>query len=64
MSITTTATLTCPECGTAQRTEMPTDARQFFHECVSCHAVLKPRSGDCCVFCSYADVKCPSMQAD
>ncbi|MHA2389931.1 MAG: GDCCVxC domain-containing (seleno)protein, partial [Candidatus Hodarchaeales archaeon] len=21
-----------------------------------------PKQGDCCVFCSYGDVKCPPMQ--
>ncbi len=24
--------------------------------------VFKPLSGDCCVFCSYGDVKCPPIQ--
>ncbi len=56
--------LTCPECGTEQAAEMPTDACQFFYECTSCQTVLKPLEGDCCVFCSYADHKCPPMQVD
>ena len=30
--------------------------------CGSCGKVSRPRTGDCCVFCSYGDVKCPSMQ--
>ena len=42
---------------------MPTDACQFFYECKSCGVLLKPAPGDCCVFCSYGDVKCPPMQA-
>jgi hypothetical protein len=25
-------------------------------------ALLKPKSGDCCVFCSYGDVPCPPIQ--
>ncbi|MGE7197418.1 GDCCVxC domain-containing (seleno)protein [Brevundimonas sp.] len=25
---------------------------------------LKPLPGDCCVFCSYADVPCPPIQED
>jgi MerC mercury resistance protein len=41
---------------------MPTDACMFFHECCACHAVLRPRSGDCCVFCSYGSVACPPIQ--
>ena len=27
-----------------------------------CGEMLKPRDGDCCVFCSYADTPCPSKQ--
>lgn len=42
---------------------MPTDACLFFHECVNCHARLRPKPGDCCVFCSYGSVPCPPMQA-
>lgn len=41
---------------------MPTDACQWFYECEACHALLKPKPGDCCVFCSYGDVPCPPIQ--
>jgi hypothetical protein len=54
--------LTCPECGHAKPEIMPTDACQFFYECEHCRAVLRPKSGDCCVFCSYGSVKCPPVQ--
>ena len=54
--------LTCPECGHARQEQMPTDACQFFYECRSCHTVLRPRLGDCCVFCSFGSVKCPPIQ--
>ncbi|SCK37368.1 hypothetical protein VAR608DRAFT_3436 [Variovorax sp. HW608] len=54
--------LTCPKCGHARTELMPTDACQFFYECEHCKAVLRPRAGDCCVFCSYGSVKCPPMQ--
>ena len=57
------STLTCPHCGHARTERMPTDACQWFYECVACHAVLRPKPGDCCVFCSYGTVPCPSMQA-
>ncbi len=43
---------------------MPTDACQWFYECESCKAVLRPKAGDCCVFCSYGTNKCPPIQAD
>lgn len=62
MAVTLEATLTCPRCGAAQRATMPEDGCQFFYDCIACKAVLRPRAGDCCVFCSYADVRCPPEQ--
>ncbi len=62
--ITTWTKLTCPSCGTDQEAEMPTDACQFFYECTSCQKMLRPLEGDCCVFCSYSDHKCPPMQVE
>lgn len=56
------STLTCPQCGTATLETMPTDACQYFYDCKGCGAVLKPLAGDCCVFCSFGDVKCPPRQ--
>jgi hypothetical protein len=56
------STITCPECGSATRVCMPIDACQFFWECPACGALLKPKPGDCCVFCSYGDAPCPFMQ--
>ena len=57
------STITCPNCGTAKSETMPTDACQFFYDCSSCAELLKPKSGDCCVFCSYGSVPCPPIQA-
>ncbi|CAI8727948.1 Replication restart DNA helicase PriA [Pseudomonas sp. IT-P74] len=54
--------LTCPHCGFAKQEAMPTDACQFFYECGSCKALLRPNPGDCCVFCSFGTVKCPPIQ--
>jgi hypothetical protein len=62
MSVELTSVLTCPHCGHAKHEQMPSDACQFFYECDSCHAVLRPLPGDCCVFCSFGSVKCPPMQ--
>ncbi|WP_372882873.1 GDCCVxC domain-containing (seleno)protein [Psychromonas sp.] len=56
------STITCPECGHQKSELMPTDYCQWFYECESCHYVLKPLPGDCCVFCSYGTVKCPPIQ--
>ncbi|WP_119356084.1 GDCCVxC domain-containing (seleno)protein [Meiothermus granaticius] len=58
------ASLTCPICGMTTRAIMPTDACQRFFECPGCKTILRPRPGDCCVFCSYADVKCPPQQEE
>ena len=54
--------LTCPECGFTKQETMPTDACQFFYQCDNCQATLRPKAGDCCVFCSYGSVKCPPIQ--
>jgi len=54
--------LTCPACGFASIEVMPTDACVYFHECVNCHKQMRPKPGDCCVFCSYGSVKCPPVQ--
>ena len=54
--------LTCPHCGYAKREFMPADACQFFYECERCKTLLRPKQGDCCVFCSYGSVKCPPVQ--
>jgi hypothetical protein len=56
--------LTCPKCGFSEKIVMPTDACQFFHECKQCKEILKPNPGDCCVFCSFGDVACPSIQQE
>jgi len=56
--------ITCPECGAKKKENMPTNACQYFYECMSCHKVLKPLPGDCCVFCSFGTVKCPPIQGD
>ncbi|HUZ11961.1 MAG TPA: GDCCVxC domain-containing (seleno)protein [Caulobacteraceae bacterium] len=63
MTLQLTSTLTCPQCGWRQSTTMSTDACQYFYDCKGCRAILKPRAGDCCVFCSYGDVACPPVQA-
>jgi hypothetical protein len=55
--------LTCPQCGHRHTERMPTNACQFFYECTACHTLLKPKPGDCCVFCSYGTVPCPPKQA-
>jgi len=57
------STITCPHCGHAEAETMPLDACQFFYDCKGCGQRLKPKPGDCCVFCSFGSVRCPPMQA-
>jgi len=59
-----TATITCPHCGHAKAETMPVDACLFFYECIGCGVRLKPKAGDCCVFCSYGSKACPPKQAE
>lgn len=56
------STLTCPHCGHQSTDTMPTDACQYFYDCKGCGALLKPLPGDCCVYCSFGDTKCPPIQ--
>jgi hypothetical protein len=55
--------ITCPACGHVATETMPTDACLWFYECRQCHVALKPKPGDCCVFCSYGTEPCPPSQA-
>lgn len=56
------STIICPECGHRKTEVMPTDACLFFYECENCQTRLRPKPGDCCVFCSYATLPCPPVQ--
>lgn len=56
------SSITCPYCGYIKKELMPSDSCQFFYECSNCGQLLKPKAGDCCVFCSYGSVKCPPIQ--
>jgi hypothetical protein len=58
------STITCPECDTKSTETMPTNSCQYFWKCPSCKEVIKPKKGDCCVFCSYGDNPCPPVQND
>ncbi|HZR77699.1 MAG TPA: GDCCVxC domain-containing (seleno)protein [Chthoniobacterales bacterium] len=60
----TTSIITCPKCGFSKEEIMPTNACQFFYQCTKCGSVLKPKRGDCCVFCSYGSNPCPPKQTE
>ncbi|MGH8265008.1 MAG: GDCCVxC domain-containing (seleno)protein [Steroidobacteraceae bacterium] len=59
-----TSELTCPTCGHVSIEMMPTDACIYFHRCAGCGSMLRPKAGDCCVFCSFGSVACPPVQSD
>ncbi len=61
-TVTLQSTITCPKCHHQKEETMPTDACQFFYECENCKTVLKPKAGDCCVYCSYGTAACPPIQ--
>lgn len=61
-SVATMSELTCPLCNHVSLEHMPEDACRFFFTCSSCGNLLKPKSGDCCVFCSYGSIPCPPIQ--
>jgi len=56
------STITCPECGFKKIEKMPTNACQYFWNCPSCGKMLKPKKGDCCVFCSFGSIPYPPIQ--
>ncbi len=58
----TESLITCPYCGAEKLEQMPQDACQWSYDCTACGKSLKPKPGDCCVFCSYGSVPCPPIQ--
>ncbi|MBB3167451.1 GDCCVxC domain-containing (seleno)protein [Simiduia aestuariiviva] len=54
--------VTCPECRAVAIEHMPVDARQWFYRCNTCDHLITPKSGECCVFCAYGTIPCPSVQ--
>ena len=55
--------ITCPKCGHKKMEAMPTDVCVIRYTCEKCKTDLYAKEGDCCVFCSYGLVKCPSKQS-
>lgn len=62
MALALVSVITRPHCGEAKHETMPTDACQWYYECTGCGQLLRPRAGDCCVYCSYGTVPCPPVQ--
>lgn len=63
-NVKTKSKIKCPYCDFEKEEVMPMNACVHFYECESCKGILKPKEGDCCVFCSYGDVKCLPKQIE
>ncbi len=64
MTITLKSIITCPVCAHQKEENMPTYSCHFFYECEKCHTVLRPKDGDCCIYCSYGSMPCPIAQKE
>jgi len=62
MTIKLGSIVTCPKCGFASQERMPTNFCLIEYQCKQCGYVMTPKKGDCCIFCSYGSVQCPSVQ--
>jgi len=56
------STITCPVCEFKKTETMPTDSCQVVYSCEGCKVTIQPKSGDCCVFCSFGTTRCPPIQ--
>lgn len=55
--------ITCPRCYWSTTETMPLDACLYLYHCARCGFEMRPKPGDCCVFCSYGSIPCPPVQA-
>nr|WP_168788723.1 GDCCVxC domain-containing (seleno)protein [Paraburkholderia aromaticivorans] len=62
ISVVLDSIITCPACGHREAETMSTNACVWFYECEHCKATLRPKPGNCCVYCSYDTNRCPPMQ--
>ncbi|MES2565301.1 MAG: GDCCVxC domain-containing (seleno)protein [Bacteroidota bacterium] len=54
----------CPVCKYTKEVPMLLYTRRMQYDCEACNARLKPKPVECCVFCVYGTVPCPSVQQD
>ncbi|MCD6017379.1 MAG: hypothetical protein K0S53_500 [Bacteroidetes bacterium] len=58
------STIKCPVCKYAKVVPMLLYTRRVRYDCAECHAMLKTSVNECCVFCVYGSVPCPTTQQD
>ncbi|QWE20051.1 GDCCVxC domain-containing (seleno)protein [Polynucleobacter sp. AP-Kolm-20A-A1] len=54
--------VTCPHCQAAEVIDIEHGSSQHLFRCQSCSAILKPKSGDCCILCSFGNRDCSSSE--
>ena len=57
-----TSTITRPACDTQTTETMELNACRYLYVCPACGATLRPHPRECCVYCSYGDIRCPPQQ--
>jgi len=58
------STITCPFCGYQKKEHMPVNSCVLDYICLNCKKIIHTKENDCCIFCSYGDVPCPSRQLE
>ena len=61
-TLSNTSEITCPNCNYKTIETLPTDICVIKYTCLKCKTELTPKTGDCCVYCTYGSHKCPSKQ--
>ncbi|OYY17127.1 MAG: hypothetical protein B7Y05_23955 [Polynucleobacter sp. 24-46-87] len=56
------AIITCPYCQGCETLEIPEGGSMHLYRCPSCNGLLKAKSDDCCILCSFGDRNCTSSE--
>lgn len=59
-----TSVITCPHCHTQTTQRMPVASCDIVFNCPNCGEWLRPKPGDCCIYCSYGSQQCPPRQIE
>ena len=54
--------VTCPHCQASELINLEGGVSYHLYRCQSCSVILKPKSGDCCILCSFGDRDCSSSE--
>ncbi|WP_370623125.1 GDCCVxC domain-containing (seleno)protein [Polynucleobacter sp. UK-Kesae-W10] len=56
------STVTCPHCHATETIDFEAGTSQYLYRCPACANILKTKSGDCCILCSYGSLDCSSSE--